>query len=1198
MISPTSLRLLLILPLALSACVRDGVVKGDAGPDGGTPDTGGNQDGGIVTECQNGAIDPAPNGETCSFTAGGGATLIRGDIITPDGLMKNGHVLIGSDGKITCASCDCSSDSNFSGASVVACASGLVSPGLINAHEHLGQGEGSPTAHGDERFEHRQDWRDGQFGHTRLSNPPTSQTDEAILYAELRSVIAGVTSINGAGGRAGLARNLDREGLDEGLALGTVQYSTFPLGDLRADIADRRTTDCGYPDLDSPTSNVIAGSIAYTPHISEGTDLSARNEFVCLSGQATDGVDLIFDKTAVIHGIGMLASDYALMSDRGASLIWSARTNIDLYGHTAPVTLAANLGMQIALGTDWPTSGSMNALRELTCMSEYNARNLGGFFTDRQLVDMATKNGADVLRVSAALGTLATGKTADIAIFDQRTNAGYLAMLKGRSQDVALVMRGGSPLFGDAELVAGLTSQDAGCETMDVCGSSKRICVQRDTGLTLSAVTSAVRAETVELFYCDTPPGEPTCIPFRVGEFDGMPTSGDQDGDGVPDTGDNCPAIFNPARDNLDMNAQANADGDSDGDVCDPCPLDADSTTCTPADPDDRDKDGIPNDNDNCPNMANADQADRDSDQIGDLCDQCPDQPNAGGAVCVVSVYDVKQGNVTGTVRLNDMLVIAPAARGYFVQTVPGDDGYDASLAERFSGIFVFNGADEKPAVGDRIDIQGNVTDFFGQTEIANSTFTLVSSGDPPPAPIDVTAEEVATGAARAMELEAVLVRVGMVTVTELEPMAGPGDTAPTYEFVVEGILRVNDFLYRADPFPMVNDVIPNLQGILRFGNNNSKLEPRGPDDLGIPPRLSGFEPADIFARTGLNNAVPAGGLAVLLSRPTDVAVTVNLSAVGLTVPPTVEIAAAGDRADIPITTAAAGTATITASYGGLNASARVTVYDDASPRSVVDLTLDRTTVAVNDMVGGMVRIDAPGAVGGTQVNLQVTPNGLATVPASITVAEGMLSAPFTLTAGANTGSGMLTASADIGSRQVAFMVSASVDRPPRAAGDLVITEIHRNPSVSSAEENNEWFELYNPTPDGILIDGLEVSDNNASVTLTAPGVAIPSGGYAVIAHNLEPGTNGGVDAIASYGMDLLLANTDDVVRIAYQATEIDMVDWASGWPGSNGVSMCLRFPYAADNNVMGSWGASAGSFGTGGDMGSPGLASDATNCP
>ncbi len=80
----------------------------------------------------------------------------------------------------------------------------------------------------------------------------------------------------------------------------------------------------------------------------------------------------------------------------------------------------------------------------------------------------------------------------------------------------------------------------------------------------------------------------------------------DRDGDGIPDDDDNCPDTANPD--------QADSDGDGRGDACDACPLDAAN---------DADGDGVCGNVDNCP-IANPDQADSDGDGRGDACDACP----------------------------------------------------------------------------------------------------------------------------------------------------------------------------------------------------------------------------------------------------------------------------------------------------------------------------------------------------------------------------------------------------------------------------------------------------------------------------------------------------------------------------------------------------------------------------------------------
>src|SRR6185436_11340174 len=136
-------------------------------------------------------------------------------------------------------------------------------------------------------------------------------------------------------------------------------------------------------------------------------------EFVCQSGGAEDApapaYDLIQHQTAVVHGVAVTPDDVARYRSDGAILVWSPRSNIDLYGNTAPIALYDNLGVPIALGTDWLPSGSMNMSRELRCADDLNTTHFGKKLTDKQLWQAVTINGALAVGAGHALGSLRPG---------------------------------------------------------------------------------------------------------------------------------------------------------------------------------------------------------------------------------------------------------------------------------------------------------------------------------------------------------------------------------------------------------------------------------------------------------------------------------------------------------------------------------------------------------------------------------------------------------------------------------------------------------------------------------------------------------------------------------------------------------------------------------------------------------------------
>jgi hypothetical protein len=125
----------------------------------------------------------------------------------------------------------------------------------------------------------------------------------------------------------------------------------------------------------------------------------------------------------------------------------------------------------------------------------------------------------------------------------------------------------------------------------------------RDLATALTLLPGASVTKTALLFAGR--PGEPP--------FEDEPAP-DTDGDGVPDTEDNCVTTPNPN--------QADADNDGVGDACDNCVNTANANQA------DADGDGVGDACDNCNDTPNPDQLDTDHDGVGDVCDNCLHTPN------------------------------------------------------------------------------------------------------------------------------------------------------------------------------------------------------------------------------------------------------------------------------------------------------------------------------------------------------------------------------------------------------------------------------------------------------------------------------------------------------------------------------------------------------------------------------------------
>lgn len=552
----TGLTIFLFALIALQACVAT-VER----PLAGEPE---------VIHCAAAATTSAS--QQCAVVATGNAGLIIvGTILASDAIYQNGSVLIDGNGIIAAVACNVSGHELAESASVLECPGGIVSPGFINPHDHILFTHQWPSPPSTERAEHRHQWRLGLAGRSKVAYEAAT-LEEQVAWGEIRQILSGTTSMAGMGGFPGLVRNLENDSL-HGLANQAPAFTTvFPLGDQAGQML---SMGCDYPQL-VEISN-YANAHSFQAHVAEGVDASANNEISCVTGQQIGAIDVTDKPTAFVHFVGANAADAQFVKEKNISVVWSPRSNMSLYGHTADVSLYKTLGVNVALSTDWIYSGSMNMLRELSCAASFSREYLDNRITDYDLWSMATSNAAESFALQNTLGSIAIGQIADIAIFSAGDEINpYTQIVKADVTDVLLVLRAGEPLVGMPDVIAALSSNPAQCTHLPAalaCGREITVCTSNEHASNLNAIIAA-NPDSYPLMSCTTtPPGEPSCVPDWPGQFDGRRLAGiDDDGDGIKNSADNCPNTFNPLRP-MDSH-QPDWDNDGLGDSCDNRPFD------------------------------------------------------------------------------------------------------------------------------------------------------------------------------------------------------------------------------------------------------------------------------------------------------------------------------------------------------------------------------------------------------------------------------------------------------------------------------------------------------------------------------------------------------------------------------------------------------------------------------------------------
>ena len=320
-----------------------------------------------------------------------------------------------------------------------------IYPGMIELHNHLSYNAMS-LWDVPKKYANNGQWRGSDDYRRKITKPSqviggTPGVVEALVrYVEMRALLGGVTTSQGISLSSepgikryydGLVRNVERP-IHPGLSAAGTKIGNPSTGKAEEYLEKLSRNTC------------------YLQHLSEGIDDTARGWFLRL--QMDNGDWAINDAFCGIHSTALHAEDFRIIAERGGSMVWSPLSNYLLYGETAKLIDAKNVGIKIGLGSDWAPSGSKNLLGELK-VAWLASEEQGAVFSPEELVAMVTINPAQIASWDSHLGSIEPGKCADLVAINGQQGNDYLRLIEARETSVTLVVIDGVPRVGQTRLM-------------------------------------------------------------------------------------------------------------------------------------------------------------------------------------------------------------------------------------------------------------------------------------------------------------------------------------------------------------------------------------------------------------------------------------------------------------------------------------------------------------------------------------------------------------------------------------------------------------------------------------------------------------------------------------------------------------------------------------------------------------------------
>jgi 5-methylthioadenosine/S-adenosylhomocysteine deaminase len=288
---------------------------------------------------------------------------------------------------------------------------------------------------------------------------------ETLAHLGLRATV-GKCMMDARRGTDDIPRRLHEEtqsSIDESLAL-KKRWHGAANGRLRAAFAPRFAVSCSRELLEAVAALSLSEHALVHTHASENRD---EVEFVrTLSGGLSNleylaETGLATPHLCTAHCVWVTEAEQALLAERDVKVLHCPGSNLKLGSGIAPVVEMRRRGISVSLGADGAACNNrLDMFDEMRLAATLQAmRTSPGALPARDVVWMATREGARALGLEQDIGSITAGKRADLVLIDRdrphltpSADPWSTIVYSARGTDVRMVMVDGDMLVRDFEL--------------------------------------------------------------------------------------------------------------------------------------------------------------------------------------------------------------------------------------------------------------------------------------------------------------------------------------------------------------------------------------------------------------------------------------------------------------------------------------------------------------------------------------------------------------------------------------------------------------------------------------------------------------------------------------------------------------------------------------------------------------------------